>query len=126
VKLLWVGLGGAAGSVARYLLESLVQRSTGTSFPLGTLAVNVVGSLGMGIAMHVAIAAGAVHSTARIAVTAGLLGGFTTYSAFNQDVLEYLRRGEWATGGAYVGATVFACLAAGAIGVVLTRAALAT
>jgi CrcB protein len=86
VKLLAIGLGGALGALARYGVSGLVQR--GTAFPVGTLAVNVLGCFLIG-ALFERLGPGA-----RQLVVVGVLGGFTTFSAFGHETLELLRGGE--------------------------------
>ncbi|HET9793605.1 MAG TPA: fluoride efflux transporter CrcB [Thermoanaerobaculia bacterium] len=115
-RFLWVCVGGAAGTGARYWLSGWAQRHAGFGFPVGTLAVNVIGSFLLGAIMEVGITGGMLPPTLRIALATGVMGGFTTYSTFNYETIEYLREGAWALGLANVGATVLVCLAAGAAG----------
>ena len=121
MKLFWVGAGGALGSVARYLLDGWVQRFLPGSFPAGILAVNVLGSFLIGLVMTLLEARGALDSTLRVALAAGVLGGFTTYSSFNYQTLELLRQKAWMTGGLNLVATVVLCLAAGLLGLGMGR-----
>jgi len=115
-KLLWICLGGAIGTGARYGLAGWVQRQAGTAFPWGTLSVNVLGSFLLGAIMEAGIAGGLLSPTLRLALTTGVMGGFTTYSTFNYETLEYLRDGAWALAAANVAATVGICLFAGIAG----------
>ena len=115
-RFLWICLGGAAGTGARYLLSGWLLRAAGPGFPWGTLAVNVLGSFLLGLLMQVALA-----TDLRLALTVGVMGGFTTYSTFNYETLQYLLRDEWLTAFACVAATLFVCLAAGALGLLCGR-----
>lgn len=119
-ELLLVCLGGAIGTGARYLVGSWVARAT-TAVPLGTFAVNVVGSFLLGVVMA-AFLRGAVPPTARVVLAAGVLGGFTTYSSFNWEMLASIERGAWLAATLYAGVTLLSCLAAGAAGAALARA----
>jgi CrcB protein len=121
MKTLWVGLGGALGSIARYHVGALTTRRW-PGFPWGTLAVNVVGSLALAIVMALALR-GRLDDTARVALAAGVLGGFTTYSTFNYETIALAQAGAWGKAAIYVAATVLGCLAAGAAGWLLARAA---
>lgn len=116
MKLLLIGAGGALGSVARYLLDGWVQRSTASDFPFGILLINVLGSFVIGVVMSLLEAREALDSTLRLTLTAGVLGGFTTYSSFNYQTLELFRAREWASGGLYLVGTVVLCLGAGLLG----------
>ncbi len=99
--LVWIGLGGAAGSILRYLFGALVQRSAGLAFPAGTLAVNVVGCFVMGIlAQHFMNAQ--TSPVMRTALMTGFCGGFTTFSAFSLETVGLLRGGEYGKTAAYV------------------------
>jgi CrcB protein len=87
-RFLWIGLGGATGTWARWLLSGWLLRTLGTSFPYGTLAVNVIGSFLLGAVMIVGTQTEAIPETARLALTVGVMGGFTTYSTFNYETIE--------------------------------------
>jgi CrcB protein len=114
-RLFWVCLGGAVGSGLRYLLSGWVMRQTGPGFPYGTLAVNVLGSFLLGAIMEAALMS-TFPETLRLALTTGVMGGFTTYSTFNYETLESFRVGDWGTGIVNVSVTVLACLVAGVLG----------
>jgi CrcB protein len=120
-RLLLVCLGGAAGSGARYLLAVGMGRWLGSGFPWGTLTVNVAGSFLIGAIMELGVRYGAIAPDLRLFLTTGVLGGFTTYSSYNYELLGYLERGAWALGGAYLGATLVGCLAAGMLGLAAAR-----
>ena len=122
MKLLWIALGGAVGTLARYHLDGWTQGKLGTGFPFGTLAVNLLGSFLLAIVMHVGLRVDAVPSTVRIALATGLLGGFTTYSSFNYETQGYLHGGAWGMALINVVVTVFGCLLAGLTGAVVARA----
>jgi CrcB protein len=120
-RFLWICLGGAAGTGARYLLSGWLLRAAGPGFPWGTLAVNVTGSFLLGLIMQVALATDLISPTLRLALTTGVMGGFTTYSTFNYETLQYLQRNEWLAAFANVAATLLVCLVAGALGVLTGR-----
>lgn len=112
-EILLVGVGGFVGSVCRYLASGWVQRlAPGVLFPWGTLAVNVAGCLGIGLAAGVVGARHWAEPEVRLAVTVGLLGGFTTFSTFGAETLGLAREGEAWRAAANVVAQVVLGLAA--------------
>ena len=117
---LQVALGGAAGSVARYGVNRAAAAALGPGFPVATLAVNVVGSFAMGLL--VAALALRDNAYAPLLMT-GLLGGFTTFSAFSLDAVTLWERGQQGIAAVYVTASVALSLAAMALGLTLGRAA---
>ncbi len=116
MRLLWVCLGGAFGSGARYLLSGWVLERFGPAFPSGTLAVNVIGSFLLGALMFLGIEAGMLSPPLRLALTTGVLGGFTTYSTFSYETMRYLQDGAWMLALLNVAITVVACLLASLLG----------
>jgi CrcB protein len=120
-RLVLISLGGALGTAARYLLSGWLLRVLGPAFPYGTLAVNVIGSFLLGALMHVGLQTALLSPTARLVLGTGVLGGFTTYSTFNYETLQYLQEGAWGLAGLNVAATLLVCVAAGALGVAAAR-----
>jgi CrcB protein len=124
IRLLWVCLGSALGGGARYLVSQAALQLLGTGFPYGTLAVNVIGSFAIGAIMHVGLESTLLSPMARLFLTTGVLGGFTTYSTFNYETLGLVGEGDWLRAGLNVAVTVVACLVAGLLGVASGRALL--
>ena len=120
-RFLWICLGGAVGTGARYLLSGWLARAAGPGFPWGTLAVNVTGSFLLGLIMQIALGTDLLSPTLRLTLTTGVMGGFTTYSTFNYETLQYLQQNDWLMGALNLSATVVACLAAGSLGLVAGR-----
>lgn len=115
-----IAVGGAFGAVSRYYVSHHVGRSFGDSFPLGTLAVNVLGSFALGFLL-VWMNSRATSEHVRNIATFGFLGSFTTFSTFSFETVEMMRAGEvWRAGGYAIGS-----LGAGVVAVLL-GAALAT
>lgn len=106
----WVGLGGAAGSSARYLLAQGVQRLSGSLFPFGTMAVNVLGCLAVGF-LSIRLEGSTVPAHLRMALLVGVLGGFTTFSTFSLETMSLLERREVLLAVGNVLVTLVACLA---------------
>jgi len=119
MTLVHVALGGALGASARYLTGLAALRLMGTGFPWGTLTVNVVGSFVMGVLVVMLAHLGA-NRFAPLLMT-GILGGFTTFSAFSLDALTLWERGETLTAALYVGASVGLSLVAIIAGLALAR-----
>jgi len=93
---LYVAIGGAIGSVARYLLMGGIGRWWKGDFPLSTLAVNIAGSFAMGMLVGgLARSLSALQPEMRVFVGVGLLGGFTTFSAFSLDAVTLIEQGHW-------------------------------
>ena len=115
-SLILVALGGAAGSVARFLTVTAFARVAG-GWPLGTLAVNAAGSFAIGV-LYILLAQRTPLSPLLVA---GFLGGFTTFSAFSLDALKLWEAGQGAQAVAYVAAAVTLSLAAVATGAALAR-----
>ena len=110
---LLVALGGAVGSVARYKLSGLVLHHTiDWRFPAGTFAVNVVGCLAAGVLAALAGKHDMLSPVVRLLLFTGLLGGFTTFSAFGLETVHLLKRGDVAVAAANVVLSVIAGLAA--------------
>ena len=108
-----VAIGGGVGAVLRYWLGSAVQGGVpGVSFPVGTLVVNVLGCFTIGVVAELAERRGYMTAEARALVVIGILGGFTTFSAFANDTVNAVRTGAAATGILNVTASVVLCLAA--------------
>ena len=111
--ILLVALGGAVGSVARYKLSGLILHHTlDWRFPAGTFAVNVTGCLAAGILAGLAEKHDLLSAEARLLLFTGVLGGFTTFSAFGLETMHLLKRGDLAVAGANVALSVVAGLAA--------------
>lgn len=93
--LVLIGTGGFIGSIFRYLLSGWVQQlSKSVQFPFGTLAVNIVGCALVGFLAHLADQRGVVSEETRVFLMVGILGGFTTFSAFGNETMNLLRDGE--------------------------------
>ena len=120
-RFFWVCMGGAAGTGARYLISGWALTAFGLTFPWGTLAVNVIGSFLIGALMHVGLTTQFFSPTLRIALATGVMGGFTTYSAFNYETLQFLQEGARLYALANVALMLFGCLAAGAAGLWAAR-----
>jgi CrcB protein len=111
---LWIAIGGALGSVARYGCSDLAARSFGATFPWGTLIVNVVGSFVIGAFATLTGPDGRwmVSPDARIFVTIGICGGYTTFSSFSLQTLNLMRTGEMGAAAVNILGSVVLCLAA--------------
>jgi CrcB protein len=120
-RYLLVAVGGAFGSVARYWVGGWAPRLLGQAFPYGTLVVNLLGSFLISLVMGVALNTSVVSPNARIFLTTGILGGFTTYSSFNYETLALLEQRLWLTGGLNLAVTVGGCLLFGLLGLALAR-----
>ena len=122
-NILSVALGGAIGSVMRYLTNLGVMRAVGPGFPWATLAVNGVGAFVMGVLVELLAQRGG-QRFAPLLMT-GLLGGFTTFSAFSLDTVTLWERGQPELALAYVGASILLSLAAIVLAMHLLRGAFA-
>jgi CrcB protein len=120
MKMLWIALGGAVGTVARYLVGVFAHRVLGSSFPFGTIAINAAGSFLLAVVSYAGFK-NALSPDLRIVLGTGLLGGFTTYSSFNQETIALLQRGATGLALANLAATVALCLLAGGGGLLLAR-----
>jgi fluoride exporter len=94
-KLLWIGLAGALGTTARYLLGGMVQRLGGAAFPWGTLVVNMLGSFLFGVIWSLAEGRLLISVETRIIILAGFMGAFTTFSTFMFETGALLREAQW-------------------------------
>lgn len=111
-ELLAVGLGGAAGSVVRYILSAwLLAGHTVLGFPTGTFAVNAAGSLLIGILLEATSSA-----TAGWLLIVGFCGGFTTFSTFSADAVRLLRAGDYGPATAYIALSIVTCIVFAALG----------
>lgn len=119
---LWivVCLGGALGTGARYGV-GLISKQLAPAWPLATLLVNVIGGFAIGFVAGLAQSRPAFPESWRLALTTGVLGGFTTFSAFSLETLLLWREGQWLVGAGNIVANVVLSLAACAAGYALGR-----
>ena len=113
---LWVAIGGALGSVARFWINGLVAGKFGETFPWGTIAINVTGSFVIGVIAALTISEGRMDSQSRVFATqflmVGICGGYTTFSSFSLQTLNLLREREWLYAGGNVILSVVLCMIA--------------
>jgi fluoride exporter len=120
----WVFLGGGIGSALRYGVGRIALILVGPNFPAGTLAVNVIGCVLMGVLIEsLALREGGVDAATRLFLTTGVLGGFTTFSAFALDAAVLWERGPATTAVLYVLASVVLSIAGLFGGMAIIRAA---
>ena len=120
---LWVALGGALGSVARYWVNGLVSEKFGATFPWGTLVINVGGSFIIGVIGALTLPEGRLEAPTRVFATQflmiGVCGGYTTFSSFSWQTFNLLREREWLYAGSNVLLSVGLCLIAVGLGFML-------
>lgn len=121
MNILIVFLGGGLGAMARYGLQGLVHRLAGAGFPYGTLTVNLLGSLLIGILMISLEDRFTSSPELRLFLAVGILGGFTTFSSFSFETMALLRGGDFLAGGFNICASVAGCLGATWLGMVVGR-----
>jgi CrcB protein len=119
-RLFWICLAGAAGTGTRYLIALWAAQRFGSSFPYGTLIVNVTGCFLIAIIMQAAIAT-SWSPTLRSALTIGYIGGLTTYSSFNFETTRLLQDGAPDVAAVNAIVTLFGCFAAGWLGLIASR-----
>lgn len=121
-NLLLVALGGAVGASGRYGLSELSLRQFGPGFPIGTLAANIIGSAAMGLLVGWLAFRGAENAQSlRLFLGVGLLGGFTTFSAFSLESYLMLEKKAFGAFLGYISASFFISLAALALGLWVSR-----
>ena len=105
-----VAFGGALGAVARYLLSNYLQATAGNSFPWGTLTVNVLGCAILGFLLTALLNFWSPTQEIRSFLTVGMMGAFTTFSAFSLEVVLMIERAQWVLAGTYIIASVVLCV----------------
>ncbi len=121
MQVLYLGIFGGLGCVSRYLVSGWVYSLAGRSLPYGTLAVNVVGSLLLGLIMEGSLRSTLLSPELRIGITVGFMGGFTTFSTFSYETVRLLEEGSLVAAGANVLLNVTVCLFAAMLGIFLAR-----
>jgi len=121
-NLLIVMLGGALGAGARHLVGSVALARWGTGFPLGTLSVNLIGGLLMGL-LAGWLARGGGSEASRLFFAVGILGGFTTFSAFSLETFLMIERSQYGLAALYIGASVIGSVALLFLGLLAMRTA---
>lgn len=120
-QVLAIAAGGALGAVLRFWMQTGAQGLFGRDFPYGTLAVNVLGSFGLGFLAIWLVAHWQASDELRLALTVGLLGSFTTFSTFSMETLTLIQQGAAVRAGLNIGLNVTLCLAAAWLGLLLAQ-----
>jgi fluoride exporter len=107
----FVALGSALGGVARFLVSSTIQERAATTFPLGTLVVNITGSLLLGFVLRYALATPSISPEVRALLTTGFCGGYTTFSTYSYETAMLIQGGDYRRAAAYALASVSVALA---------------
>ena len=121
LRLALIAIFGAAGTLARYGLQGVVQIRTASTFPLGTLLVNLTGCFLLGLIGQFTLNRMVISPDWRVAIAVGFFGGYTTFSSFGWETAKMLEAGEWAWATAYVGASVMAGLLLSVAGIRLAN-----
>ncbi len=120
-EIIFLALAGVLGTLSRYGLSGLVQRIAGAGFPYGTLTVNILGSLLIGLIMQVGLSTGIIPRALRVAVTIGFLGAFTTFSTFSYETIRFMEDGAWLMASLNIVVNLGSCLLATFLGMTLGR-----
>ncbi|MGH9374437.1 MAG: fluoride efflux transporter CrcB [Vicinamibacterales bacterium] len=119
-RLFWICLAGAAGTGARYLIALWAAQRFGSTFPYGTLIVNLAGCFAIAAVMHTAVTL-AWPPTLRAAIAIGFIGGLTTYSSFNYETTRLMEEGASGAAALNAGLTILGAFAAGWLGLLCAR-----
>ncbi len=122
--ILGIAAGGAVGAVLRYLVMSWVGRVWGHDFPLATVVVNVVGCFVLGVLVEMMALRWSLGEASRAFLVVGVMGGFTTFSAFSLDVILLVERGQMIAALGYIMASVVLAVGGFWLGLVATRSVL--
>jgi fluoride exporter len=117
-----VAVGAAAGGVLRYWLSDVAHRIYQTTFPIGTLTVNVIGSFLVGIFIYYFDSNELISSAMKVLLTIGFCGGFTTFSSFSYETLELFRNSEYLLGIGNILLNVLLTIAALVLAIIIARA----
>ncbi len=117
----YIAIGSAIGGLSRYWLGGLIQRAHGGPFPLGTLVINVTGSLLIGFLLRYSLDTSAVSAEMRGFLTIGFCGGYTTFSTFSWETVALIEDGDWRRASLYILASVILSIAGTIAGVALAR-----
>jgi fluoride exporter len=121
VELVWVGIGGALGAIARYVVGRELTERVGDLFPWGTFTVNVTGALLIGVLFALLTEKGIGHDQLRLFLVVGFLGGYTTFSSYTLEAVNLLESGDWTTALVYlIGSNLLGLLAC-VVGMTTTR-----
>jgi CrcB protein len=121
LKIFLIALFGAIGTLARYGLQGVVQIRMGGAFPYGTLLINLSGCFLLGLIGQLTLNRMLISSDMRMAISVGLLGGFTTFSSFGWETAKMLEDGEWLRASTYLSASVVAGLLLSVAGIRLAN-----
>jgi CrcB protein len=116
-----VFVGAGLGGAFRLGVNQAAARLLGLAFPFGTLAVNIVGSLVMGLLTEYFVLRSGLSHELRLFLTTGILGGFTTFSTFSWDTVALWERGHWATSLIYVALSILLSMGALIVGLTIIR-----
>jgi CrcB protein len=117
----YIAVGSAFGGVTRYLLDGVVQRVLGTTFPAGTLLINISGSFVLGLIVRYGVETPTLTPELRALLTIGLCGGYTTFSTFTYETAALLQGEEWTRAGLYVAGSIVLSLLGVFAGFALAR-----
>jgi len=106
LRLLWIAIFGAAGTLARYGLQGVVQIRSGSTFPYGTLLINLTGCFFLALIYQLTINRMVISPELRIAIGVGFFGGYTTFSSFGWETAKLLEEGAWLPAAVYVSVSV--------------------
>lgn len=120
----YIAVGSAIGGMSRYLVGGLIQRLLDTTFPAGTLLINVTGSFLLGAILRYGVETTTLTPEVRAFLTVGFCGGYTTFSTFSYEAVALLEDGEWGRAGVYIGLSLLLSIAATFIGFALARQAI--
>jgi fluoride exporter len=120
-RFLWICFAGALGTGTRYLIGLWAGQRLGTTFPWGTLIVNLSGCFLISFIMYLGLNLANVSATLRLALTTGFLGGLTTYSSFNYETTKLINDGALGMALVNLGVTLVGCFASGVLGLFLAR-----
>jgi CrcB protein len=124
--MLWyIAAGSALGGISRYLVGGIVQKILDTTFPAGTLLVNLTGSFLLGLFLRYALETPTLTPELRAFLTIGFCGGYTTFSTFSYETFAMLEDGEWGRAGAYAALSVLLALGATILGFMAARGVVA-
>ena len=121
MRILLIALFGAIGTLARYGLQGLVQFRIGSTFPYGTLVVNLTGCFLLGLIGQLTLNRIIVPPEWRMAIAIGFFGGYTTFSSFGWETAKMLEAGEWLWASTYVASSVVLGLFLSAAGIRLAN-----